>query len=214
MLSLRSPMVDSAAATTASQLPSPGVEAPYVYAASDIRPRQTKEIELCEKASHFDWQYTGAFTLGFFLSIYANIGHLKHSSEPGVRLIGPGLVGFTWGGFLSGGYLSLPKCDPLYADGPPPEGNVRTIWPLATAIAVISGVTGPIMDYAFLGPVGRSWSVTERSARVFVGAAFGVVGSLFPYVLPPKTWAARKEIDRIRVEGMPGGAAFTYTVRF
>src|SRR5687767_1926539 len=102
MLSVLSIMVDSAAAAAAStsQLP-PQPDAPYVYAASDIRPRQTKEIELCEKASHFDWQYTGAFTLGFLASIYANIGHLKHSSEPGIRLIGPGLVGFTWGGFLS-----------------------------------------------------------------------------------------------------------------
>jgi hypothetical protein len=209
-------MVDSAAAAAAStsQLPPQPDVAPYVYAASDIRPRQTKEIELCEKASHFDWQYTGTFMLGFFASIYANIGHLKHSSEPGVRLIGPGLVGFTWGGFLSGGYLSLPKCDPLYAEGPPPEGNIRTIWPLATAISVVSGVTGPIMDYAFLGPVGKSWSVPERSARVFIGAAFGVIGSLFPYVLPPKTWSARKEIDRMRIEGMPGGASLTYTVRF
>jgi len=206
-------LVDSAAAASNSLPPSPA-DAPYVYAATDIRPRQTKEIELCEKASHFDWQYMGAFTLAFLGSEYANLGYLKHSGEPGVRLIGPGLIGFTWGGVLSGGYLSLPKCDPLYAEGAPPEGNVRTIWPLATAIAVISGVTAPIMDYAFLGPVRTEWSVTERSMRVFIGAGFGVLGSIFPFILPPRTWSARKEIDRMRVEGMPGGASLSYTVRF
>lgn len=195
-------------------LPPSPADAPYVYAATDIRPRQTREIELCEKASHFDWQYTGAFALGFVGSIYLNIDRLKHTGEPALRLLGPALVGFTWGGLLSGGYLSLPKCDPLWANGPPPEGNVRAVWPLATAITILAGVTGPIMDYAFLGPVKIGWAVSERSARVFVGGGAAVLGALFPYLVPPKTWFAKREIDRMRVEGTPGGAALTYTVRF
>ena len=195
-------------------LPPAPDQAPYVYAASDIRPRQTKEIELCEKASHFDWMYTGAFALGFAASVYVNIDRLKHEGEPGLRLLGPGLVGFTWGGLLSGGYLSLPKCDPLWAYGAPPEGNVRAQWPLATAIAVIAGVTAPIMHYTFLGPVKPIWPVEERSARVFVAAGAGILGSLFPYILPPKTWAAAKEIERMRVQGLPGGAQVSYTYAF
>jgi hypothetical protein len=186
----------------------------YVYAATDIRPRQAREIELCEKASHFDWQYTGAFFLGFLGSVYLNIDILKHSGYEGLRMLGPGMVGFTWGGFLSGGYLSLPKCDPLWAQGPPPEGDVRSSWPTATAIAMIAAVTGPAMDYAFLGPVKVGWSVEERSARIFLGGGMAVLGALFPYVLPPKTWSAKKEIERIRVQGLPGGASFTYTVAF
>jgi hypothetical protein len=190
------------------------VEAPYVYAATDLRPRQTREIELCAKASEFDWQYTGAWALALAGSIYVNIDRLKHTGEPGVRLIGPALVGLTTGGFLSGGYLSLPKCDPLWAGGPPPEGNVRADWPLAVAIATISGVMGPIMDYSFLGPVKLDWSVTERTLRVVVAATTGVVGALVPYVLPPKTWRARKEIDRLRVEGSPQGAKLSYTLAF
>ncbi|HVH45643.1 MAG TPA: hypothetical protein VM925_24985 [Labilithrix sp.] len=195
-------------------LPPAPDQAPYVYAATDIRPRQTREIELCERASSFDWQYTGAFALGFATSVYLNIDILKHNGQPGIRLLGPGLVGFTWGGFLSGGYLSLPKCDPLWAYGPPPEGNVRMQWPLATAIAIVSGVTAPIMDYVFLGAVKREWLVTERTARVFVGAGLGVLGSLFPYLLPPRTWAAAKEIERMRVQGLPGGAQVSYTLAF
>lgn len=185
-----------------------------MYAATDIRPRQTREIELCEKASHFDWHYTGAFALGFAASIYVNIDRLKHTSEAALRLLGPGLVGFTWGGLLGGGYLSLPKCDPLWAYGPPPEGNIRKEWPIATAIAIIAGVTGPIMDYAFLGPVKIQWAVEERSARVFVGAGAAVLGSLFPYILPPRTWAAAKEIERIRLQGTPSGAQISYTLAF
>ena len=158
--------------------------------------------------------YTGAFALGFAASVYVNINQLKQMGEPGLRLLGPGLVGFTWGGFLSGGYLSLPKCDPLWAYGPPPEGNVRAQWPLATAIAIVAGVTGPIMDYTFLGPAKPSWPVEERSARVFIAAGAGVLGSLFPYILPPRTWAAAKEIERMRVQGMPGGAQVSYTLAF
>ena len=185
-----------------------------MYAATDIRPRQTREIELCEKASHFDWQYTGAFALGFAGSIYLNIDPLKNTDSAVSRLAGPALVGFTWGGFLSGGYLSLPKCDPLWAYGAPPEGNVRLDWPMATAIAIIAGVTAPIMDYTFLGPVKLDWAVAERSARVFVGASFGVFGALFPYVLSPRTWSAAKEIERIRVSGTSTGTSLTYTLQF
>ncbi|MBX3219788.1 MAG: hypothetical protein KF795_04665 [Labilithrix sp.] len=197
-----------------SALPPAPHEAPYVYAATDLRPRQTREIELCEAASHFDWKYAGAFALGFAGSVYLNIDYLKHTGETGLRLLGPGLVGFTWGGFLSGGYLSLPKCDPMWAYGAPPEGNIRAAWPIATAIAVIAGVTAPIMDYTFLGPVKLWWPVEERSARVFIGAGTGVLGALFPYILPPRTWAAAKEIERMRVQGTPGGAQVSYFVAF
>lgn len=195
-------------------LPPAPDQAPYVYAATDIRPRQTREIELCEQASRFDWQYTGMFALGFAASIYVNIDYLKHTGSPVSRLLGPGLVGLSWGGLLSGAYLSLPKCDPLWAYGPPPEGNVRTTWPIATAIAVVSAVTAPMMDYIFLGPVKLQWAVEERSARVFVGAGFGVLGSLVPYLLPPRTWAAAKEIERMRVQPLPGGAQLSYGAVF
>ena len=112
------------------------------------------------------------------------------------------------------GYLSLPKCDPLWAYGPPPEGNVRAKWPIATAIAILAGVTSPILEYTALGPVKLDWPVRERSARVLVASVTGVLGALFPYVLPPRTWAAAKEIERIRVEGLPGGAQLSYVTTF
>lgn len=186
----------------------------YVYAATDIRPRQRREIELCERASSFDWLYTSLTLTGVVGSIYLNTQHLKQSDSGGVRMIGPASVGLTWGWFLSGGYLSLPKCEPMWAYGPPPEGSVRSSWPTATAITLIAIATAPAMDYVFLGPVKTQWDVGERSARIFVAMGAGLVGSLVPYLIPPKPWAAKKEIDRIRVGEFAGGPYVSYGFTF
>lgn len=185
-----------------------------MYAATDMRPRQAREIELCKQASDFDWMYTGTMVLGFFASEYVSLGTLKSQEQPALRLMGPAAIGFFWGGFLSGGYLSLPKCDPHWAYGPPPEGNVRTSWPMAAAITMLSSITAPVMDSSFLGPVPVHWPVTERSARVFVAMGAGALGSLFPYVFSPRTWAAKKEIERIRIGEMAGGPFLSYTATF
>jgi hypothetical protein len=202
-----------------AQLPPPPADVPadppaYVYAATDIRPRQSREIELCEKASHFDWLYTGTFVIGFIGANYANIGYLKHTQEPGYRLTGAGLVGFTWGGILGGGYLSLPKCEPERAPSIPPEGDIRASWPMALAIAALSGITAPMVEATFLGPGKLEWTVAERSGRVFVGIGTGIAGSLFPYLVSPRPWAAKKEIEKLRVEGMPGGAMLGWRTTF
>lgn len=186
----------------------------YVYAASDLRPRQSREIELCEKASHFDWLYTGTFVLGFIGANYANLGYLKHTREPGYRLTGVGLVGFTWGGILSGGYLSLPKCEPGRVPSIPPEGDIRASWPMVFAIAALSGITAPLIEATFVGPQKPEWTVPERTGRVFVGIGTGIAGSLFPYLVSPRPWAAKKEIEKLRVEGMPGGAMLGWRTTF
>jgi hypothetical protein len=161
---------------------------PYVYAPSDIGPRQTREIELCAKASQFDWLYTGGAAAGTIGSILLNTKVLKQQEEPGVRLMGPGFIGLFWGGFLSGGYLSLPKCDATWAYGTPPEGNVRAAWPVAAAISMVSIASAPALDWIFLA----------------MGSA--LTGSLLPYLVPPKPWAAKLEIERIRV-GVTGDSA-------
>ncbi|MDB4940541.1 MAG: hypothetical protein JWP97_75 [Labilithrix sp.] len=192
----------------------PAYVEPYVYAATDYAPRQGREIELCKQASHFDWMYTGFAAAGTIASEYVNLQVLKSQEEPGVRLIGPGVTGFFWGMFLSGGYLSLPKCDPNWAYGPPPEGNVRADWPVAITIAMVSIVTAPAIDYMFLGAVPVHWTTLERSSRVFIAMGTGLTGSLIPYLLPPRTWAARKEIERIRVGALQGGPYVTYGFSF
>lgn len=201
-----------------AQPPKPAILPPdspgYTYGPTEYRPRQSREIALCNEASDFDWMYSGSMLLGFVGSQYASLGYLKHSDTPAVRMIGPGLIGFFWGGLLSGSYLSLPKCDPLWAWGPPPEGNVRAQWPLATAITLLAMVTAPAMDFVFLGPVPIDWPVQERSIRVFVAMGTGALGSLFPYLLPPKTWAAKKEIERIRIGEVAGGPFLSYGYTF
>ncbi len=186
----------------------------YVYGATDMRPRQRREIELCERASSFDWLYTSLTAGGVFASIYLNTQHLKHSDSIGVRMLGPSSIGLTWGWFLSGGYLSLPKCDPLWVGGAPPEGEVRANWPIATAISLIAIATAPAMDYIFLGPVKLDWEVSERSGRVFVAMGAGLIGSLVPYLLPPKPWSARLQLDRIRLGEVAGGPFLSYGMTF
>ncbi len=204
--------VDPSPATTNAT--SPEDPPAYVYAATDHRPRQSREIELCKDASHFDWLYTGTVAAGLVGSVMLNTQYLKQQDDVPVRLIAPGLIGLTWGMFLGGGYLALPKCDPMWAYGPPPEGNIRSPWPMALAITLVATATAPAIDYIFLGPVKTSWADSERSARVFIAMGTGAIGSLLPYVLPPKTWAAKKEIERLRVGTVSGGPFVSYTLSF
>lgn len=42
----------------------------------------------------------------------------------------------------------------------------------------------------------------------------GLLGSLFPYVVPPRTWAARLEIQKIRLGEMAGGPFVSYGFAF
>jgi hypothetical protein len=192
----------------------PSEPPPYVYAATDIRPRQAREIELCDQAARFDWMYTGGFLAGIVGSVFLDIKIFKLDERPGIRFFGPGLVGFTWGGFLSGGYLSLPKCDRQWVYGAPPEGDVSAAWPMATVITLLAGVTAPLIEATFLGAPKVDWFDWERATRVFVAGGAGVAGALLPYVLSPRPWAARKELDRIRVGATAGGAALTYRIAF
>jgi hypothetical protein len=187
----------------------------YVYAAADLGPRQSRERDLCERASHTDWLYIGTTFAGIVGSVAAETQYFKHLETPGVRLMGPSFIGLFWGAFLGGGYLSLPKCDPQFAPGPAPEGSERSSAPVAIAIALAAGITAPAFAFGASGPGKFDWPVWERSTRVLLPIGTGILGALLPYALPPRTWAAKKEIEKIR--GGPtagGGAMFTYTVAF
>ncbi|AKU96482.1 hypothetical protein AKJ09_03146 [Labilithrix luteola] len=72
----------------------------------------------------------------------------------------------------------------------------------------------PALDYVFLGPVKPEWTDTERSFRIFTAMGTGIIGSLVPYVLSPRPWAAMKEIERIRVAPLSGGTYLSYTLTF
>jgi hypothetical protein len=191
---------------------------PIVYAADDQRPRGPREEDLCERASTPDWLYMGASAALFAGSLYVDGKYFKFSEQPGIRTIGPGLVGLTWGFTLGGGYLAQPKCSPDWVSYPPPEGDVRTTWPLAVALGLFAGITGPMLESYFALPcpgcMPQEWSVSERRFRIFVGGGAAVLGAFLPYVLPPKTWRNAKELEKIRAEGNKSGGFLTYTTRF
>jgi hypothetical protein len=187
----------------------------YVYAATDERPRTPHEIELCKKASSTDWLYlisglvltTGAIALDT---------ELRALSSEGLRYLGPSAVGLTWGFTIGGGYLSLPKCSPDYVSSRPPEGNVRTEWEIAIAFAALAGLTAPVLEATETGIIPEQWSNTERVMRLVLSSALGIGGALLPYLLPPKTWRAAKELENLRAGATEDGrgAYFSWRVRF
>ncbi len=194
--------------------PSPPHEPPaYVYAANDERPRGPREQELCDRAASTDWLYMGASAGAFLFSMYADVTWFKYMEQPGARAIGPGLVGLTWGFTLGGGYLAQPKCNG-FVQSPPPEGDVRTTWHLALALGMLSTVSAPMIEWFFNGPVPLDWSVSERRFRVLASAAGGFGGAMLPYLLPPKTWRAAKELQNLRVGADATGSWVSYSVRF
>ncbi len=171
-------------------------------------------MDLCASASHFDWLYGGVAAGAVVASVYVDINILKGSELPGRRLTGAGFVGLSWGIFLSGGYLSLPSCDPTWTGGSPPEGNVRSPWPMGVVIALLSGVTAPALEFIALGPLKPEWSDSERAGRLFIGMGAGVVGSLLPYLISPLPWRASREIERIRLRTSEAGVGIGYELAF
>ena len=190
----------------------------YAYAPGDIYPVGTREAELCEQASHPDWLYlggllaidTGAIWLG-------SSDTFKYTSSVPLRMSGPVMIGVTWGATVGGAWLALPKCAPHWVGEPPREGDVRASWPLAIALALLGGATAPIVEGIAIGSYNLpiEWSTFEREMHLVAAGLAGFGGALLPYVIPPRTWAAAREIDRIRfgADGR-GGAYVGYTMSF
>jgi hypothetical protein len=195
-----------------------GPSAPQVLvapAATDERPRGAAEADLCERASHVDWLYLGGALAADVGSIWLDL-NLKYNESRGVRYLGPAAVGLSLGWSLGGGYLALPKCSPDWVASAPPEGDVRAPWPVAFALAGLAGIVSPIIMGAEVGPLPQAWPVGERSMRVVLASAAGVSGALLPYLLPPKTWRAAKELEHLRAGATDDGrgAFVTWAVRF
>jgi hypothetical protein len=195
--------------------PPPPPPPAYVYAATDERPRGPREIELCRKASSPDWLYFGT---SFLLTAGAIAGDTfaRSSTSEFVRDLGPSAVGLTWGFTLGGGYLSIPKCAPDYVQSLPPEGNARTDWEIAVAFAALAGLTAPIIMATETGTIPVTWSDAERVGRLVLSSGFGIGGALLPYLLPPKTWRAAKELERLRASATEDGrgAFVSWRIRF
>jgi hypothetical protein len=199
--------------------------APPRVAASDYYARDAHERELCESASHPDWLYlaippllvAGAITLDaqVFKYDWATFGGGKDTNgSTVVRDIGPMLVGATWGLFMGSFYPSMPKCSPHFVSTMPPEGEVRTMWPIALAFAILAGATAPVIDYIAIGPVPEGWSDAERVSRIVLAGAFAFGGALIPYLLPPKTIRATRELLNLRATVSAQSSFVSYTFQF
>jgi hypothetical protein len=191
-------------------------------AAQEIYPRDAKERDLCASASHPDWLYlsippllvAGAIALDtqVFKYDWAAFGGTEGSTA--VRDLGPALLGLTWG-FMIGSFMpAMPKCSPHFVSTVPAEGQVRTPWALALSIALLAGMTAPILDYAIIGPVPDSWNDGERVSRVLLAGGLAFGAALLPYLLPPKTVRAARELEKIRATVSGQGTFVSYTLAF
>jgi hypothetical protein len=203
---------DRSGADRASHAP-----APYVHGPGDLYPSEGRERSLCEKASHTDWPYLlGLVILDAGAIAVGSLDAVEASSSLPVRFVGPVAIGATWGITVGGAWLALPKCSSEWVSSPPREGAVRATWPLALSLALLAGATAPVIDAIARGDDSTSpYSTFEREMHVVAAGVAGFGGALLPYLLPPRTWAAALELERIRVgpDGR-GGWCFGYAARF
>lgn len=207
-----------AAASVAASPPS------YGYAAGDIYPQGSREKRLCEAASHPDWWYLGLLLVLDADAIVeaTNSGYKYMTPGPGdervwgtsVRYLGPGAIGLTWGATVGGAWLALPKCSPHWVGEPPREGAVRARWPVALTLALLAGATAPFVNAIAIGGVPTSWSTEERAGHLITAGIAGFAGALVPYLLPPRTLAAARELDRLRLGTDGRGFFLGYAASF
>jgi hypothetical protein len=199
----------------------------YAYAPGDIYPRGAREEELCSKASRPDWLYLGgllALDVGAFWG--GTTDTFKYSDSEVVRLAGPAMVGLAWGATVGGAWLALPKCDSQWVASPPREGNVRASWPLALSLALLAGATAPIINAIGVGTctdpppkcqegLPGKWDAVESGMHLVTAGLAGFGGALLPYLIPPRTWASARELDRLRFGAdARGNVTIRYVVSF
>jgi hypothetical protein len=193
--------------------------AAYGFAPGDIYPRGQLERELCASASHPDWVYLMGLLALDGGAIWFGSSDTVKLAPPGDRLVlllsGPAAIGLTWGATVGGAWLALPKCSATWVGETPREGQVRAAWPLAIALALLAGATAPFLDAIAIGSYPTEWTTLEQQVHVVTAAVAGFGGALLPYLIPPRTWTAARELDRIRFGADARGSAFVgYSVVF
>jgi hypothetical protein len=188
----------------------------YVHAPGDIAPSGAREEELCARASHPDWVYLAALAaLDAGAIWFGSSDTVKYSDSIPLRLTGPALIGLTWGATIGGSWLALPKCSPHWVGEAPREGDVHEDWPVALSLALLAGATAPIITGIAVGTLPLEWSTLEREMHLVVAGLTGFAGALLPYVVPPRTWRAARELEHIRLGAGPQGSIFVgFTASF
>jgi hypothetical protein len=187
----------------------------HPLAATEMYGRSAREQKLVDQCQNPAWGYEAVWAGFVGISLAVSAG-AKYAPDIGVRMIGPGLIGLSWGGLVGGAYLSLPKCHSYYANGAPPEGSVGTTIPIAIALSVFAGATAPILVGLDTGPLPAAWSTEERAARVVMPIGFGILGAFVPYIpfLAPRTWRAARELEKLRIEPAQNGAMVGWSTNF
>ena len=173
----------------------------------------SRERALYESASHADYLYVLPL-LALEVGAVALDGALKYDDRPGVRLLGPSAVGLAWGGFVGGGYLALPKCELGFVAQPAIEGDVRSVWPLALSLALLAGVTAPVLVGIETGALPSDWTTAERASRLALAGVTGFAGALVPYLIPPRTFRAARQLESLRINATARGVSLGVTVSF
>ncbi len=201
--------------------PAPPAQPPLVLSpprlpAVALGPTTAREAELCKQAGELSWAYLGTLVAADAGAIVLDDAALQQSSATAVRLVGPSLIGLTWGWTVGGTYLALPHCSPGYASTRPAEGSVRAEWPLALALGILATSTAPVVVGVETGQgTGTlAWPAAERVMRLVLAGAMGAVGSVMPYILPPSSWRAYRKLSRLQLGGDVHGAAVSYAFTF
>jgi hypothetical protein len=184
-------------------------------APGDIYPRDAHERELCARASYPDWYYLeglAALDVAAILFSSLDVVNVKGwGSYP--SLVGPLVLGTAWGMTVGGAWLALPKCSPSWVSEPGRDGDVRETWPLAISLALLAGATAPVLNAIVVGSnsLPQEWSTLERELHVIAAGLAGFGGAFLPYLIPPRTWRASRELERIRFGvGVNGSVFFAY----
>ena len=98
---------------------------------------------------------------------------------------------------------------------------MRATWPVALSLALLAGATAPIVNGIAIGTfcaapacqggLPADWSTFEREMHVVVAGLSGFGGALLPYLLPPSTLSAARELDRLRVGADGAGTSSSVT---
>jgi len=192
----------------------PAAVAAAAAAPTDFYGRNDRERELCRKASSPDWLYLGVGAASIVGGIVADT-NTKWASSVAERTLGPVTLGLTWGFALGAIYPSLPHCEPTWIRDGAREGDVRQVWPYALSMALLASLTAPLIMGVEQGfNFNPEMKVPERQARIFVAGGSAFLGALIPYVLPPKTWRAARELERLRAAPLESGVFIGWSGRF